>query len=551
MFKKGLYVVICGIIILGFSLAGCTKTTVTTSPPPSSPTTTITQSTSPTPTPSVTSEPQHGGTLRIIQGAEVDSIGWVSDQVSPEDYMQRGPVLETLVHYDENANQPVGLLAQSIVEDPAAKTITFNLRKNVKFHDGTPFNADACIWNLTQIKDSPNLSASWVNASKDNTIEKVGDYTVKVNFQEWDNTFLRNMCWDSAMISPTAYTEKGLDWIRDNAVGTGPFKQASFQRDVKKTFTRFDGYWQQGKPYLDEIDFNIIADTTVQMASLLKGDNDMITNLNPTDAKSLKDNPKFFITHGVMAGEVSCLFGDSGHPDSPFSKLEVRQAISYAIDRKAIADFVYYGYAQPANQMVGSQCTTYNPNVVGYPYNPDKARALLAAAGYSSGFNTVLICRSDKIEKDIYTAVQSNLADIGIKADLQAVNPGQYGEIMFGTGWSNGLLGGAMLSDPEIGIMAFYHFSLDSGLGIPQSTIHPEDLEAAIKGIMTGADAAKKKAASWDFEYLTTDKYCFYSPIVVHSPLAVKSIKVHGDYIATTYSSNPPIWTFADVWLDH
>jgi peptide/nickel transport system substrate-binding protein len=540
--KKVLLILLAISIISGIFVASCAKTTST--PTTSTPTTSAPPTTS---TPPTTTGPQYGGTLRIIQGAEVDSIGWPSDQISPEDYMQRGPVLETLVHYDEKANKPVGLLAESVIEDPIAKTVTFKLRKGVKFHDGTDFNATACKWNLEQIKDSPNLSASWSGAS---SIEIVDEYTVRVNFHDWDNTFLRNMCWDSAIISPTAYEKNGLDWIRDNAVGTGPFKQVSFQRDVKKVFTRFDDYWQKGKPYLDAIEFDIIADPTVQVASLLNGDDDIVTNLNPTDAKSLKDNSNIIITHGEMAGEVAMFVGDSAHPDSPFSNLKVRQAISYAIDRQALADFVYYGFAYPANQMVGPQCTTYNPNVVGYPYDPEKARALLTEAGYSDGFSTVLLSRSDKIEVDTYTAVQGNLADIGIKADLQTMNPGQYAEIMFGTGWSNGLLCGGMLSDPEIGIMAFYHFSGASPLGIPQSTIHPEDLDAAINGIMSAIDPEKKKAASWDFEYLTTDKYCFYTPIVFRPPLAAKSIKVHDDYIATPYSSNPPNWTFADAWIE-
>jgi peptide/nickel transport system substrate-binding protein len=320
MFKKTLLAFLVIIIAMGLLIGGCGKT----------------------------EEETTGGTLRIICGQELTTMGWPSEQNTPEDWYQRVPAVETLVRFDEEG-LPVPLLAESVVEDPEALTITFYLRQGVLFHDGTDFNADACIWNFEQIRASANLSASWFWATD---IEKVDDYTVRVHFSQWDNTFLSNMAYDSGMISPTAYEENGLDWVRDNAVGTGPFKQVSFQRDVQKVFERFDDYWQEGKPYLDRIEINIIADPTVQVASFLNGDNDIITYLNPTDAKNLEGQPGVVITQGNSMGDTFSLVGDSAHPDSPFANLKVRQAVSYAINREAIADFIYQGYASPTFQII-------------------------------------------------------------------------------------------------------------------------------------------------------------------------------------------------------
>jgi peptide/nickel transport system substrate-binding protein len=543
MSKKVLLAFLVIIIAAGLLLGGCGETEEETpTPPPSDDT---------TPPPS---GPQYGGTLRIICGAELTSIGWPSDQIAPEDYYQRVPALETLVRFDEDLGVPVPFLAESVVEDPEALTITFNLRQGIKFHDGTIFDADACVWNFEQLWASANLSASWIWASE---IEKVDDYAVRVHFSQWDNTFLVNMCYDSAMISPTAYEENGLDWVRENAVGTGPFKQVSFQRDVQKVFERFDDYWQEGLPYLDGIEIDIIADPTVQVASFLNGDYDVVTYLNPTDANNLEGEPGVVITHGNIMGDTFSLVGDSVNPDSPYADLRVRQAVSYAINREAIADFIYHGYATATSQMVGPACWAYSPDLVGYPYDPDKAIELLAEAAADGaftpneqgGFDTTIWCRSDKSTRDMFTAVQGYLADVGINVDLQVVNPGKYAEIYYALGWSDGMLAADMLIGWGIGVHANYFFSVYSPLGMPQSIAHPDELEEAIGLTTTATNFETQKAESWNLQYLLVDKYCIFTPIVASYSIAAKTEKVQGDQSSVVGASGFP-WTFAEAWLE-
>jgi peptide/nickel transport system substrate-binding protein len=542
MFKKALLAGVVIIVVAGLLLGGCGKTEEETpTPPPSDDT---------TPPPS---GPQYGGTLRIICNADVTTLGWPAEQNTPEDWYQRVPAVENLVRFNENG-VPTAFLAESVVEDPEALTVTFYLRHGVKFHDGTELDADACVWNFEQLWASATLSASWIWASE---IEKVDDYTVRVHFSSWDSTFLSNMCYDSAMISPTAYEENGLDWVRENAVGTGPFKQVSFQRDVQKVYERFDDYWQEGLPYLDGIEIDIIADPTVQVASFLNGDYDIITNLNPTDAKNLEDEPGVVLTQGKLMGDTWSLVGDSVHPDSPFADIRVRQAVSYAINREAIVDFVYQGYAEPTFQMNSPSCYTYNPNVVGYPYNPDKARALLAEAAADGvftpnaqgGFDTTIWCRPDKVIRDMFTAVQGYLADVGIIADMQVVNVGKYQEIYFATGWSDGLFAADFVIGTDIGIFGNYMFSVYSPLGMAQSIAHPEEVDEAIWLTGTAPDFETKKTESWNLQYLLTDKYCLYTPIISTHYIAAKTDKIHGEQTSTLEASGFP-WTFAEAWLE-
>jgi peptide/nickel transport system substrate-binding protein len=530
MLKKILLFTVTLVIVAGMLLTGCSKSTTTTATT-SNPSTTATTS----------SQPQTGGTMRIISGAEVNSF-MVGEMYSPEDMAQRSPAMETLVRYDPVKQQVLPFLAQEAVEDPAGLTITFKLRSGVLFHDGSACDAEAIKWNLDQEMAAPNTAPDFVDVK---SIDVIDSSTIKVSFKEWDSSFMREMCWDSAVISPTAFKDKGLDYVRVNPIGTGPFKLVTFERDVKKVFQKFDGYWQKGKPYLDSIQINIIADPTVQLASLLKGENDILGGLAYTDAKTVQDNAALQLYQAQKAGGTYyCMAGDSVNPDSPFSNLKVRQAVSYALDRESIKKYVYYDYAEVTNGLNSPQCDTYNPNVKGYAYDAAKAKALLNEAGYKDGFSATLYVRPEKNFKDMGTAIQSNLADIGIKVDLQVLNPGQYGAMFFGSGWTNGLFIGGMVGDPELGVVGRFFLSKAAGIGFSNSIIHPDDAEAAIVDMMKATSYDVKKAKAWELDSLAVDTYAMVTPLVTAAPLTAASKKVHDPYITQG-------WTYADAWIEH
>jgi peptide/nickel transport system substrate-binding protein len=535
MLKKILLLAFTLILVTGMLLTGCSKTTSTTTTTTSKTTTTTSTSTTTT-----TSVPQTGGTLRIISGAEVNSF-MVGEMYSPEDMSQRMPAMETLVRYDPVKQQAVPFLAEQAIEDTAGLTITFKLRSGVTFHDGTVCDAAAIKWNLDQEMIAPNTAPDFVDVS---SIDVVDANTIKISFKKWDSSFLREMCWDSAVISPTAFKEKGLDYVRVNPIGTGPFKLVTFERDVKKVFQKYDGYWQKGKPYLDSIVINIIADPTVQLASLLKGENDILGGLSYTDAKTIKEKAGLQLLQAEKAGGTYyCMAGDSANPDSPFANLKVRQAVSYAIDRESIKKYVYYDYAEVTNGLNSPQCATYNPNVKGYAFDPAKAKALLAEAGYKDGISATLYIRPEKNFKDMGTAIQSNLADVGIKVDLQVLNPGQYGAMFFGSGWTNGLFIGGMVGDPELGVVGRFFFSKAAGIGFSNSIIHPDDLEAAIVNMMAATSNDVKKAKAWELDSLAIDTYSVATPLVTAAPLTAASDKVHDPYMTQG-------WTYTDAWIE-
>jgi ABC-type transport system substrate-binding protein len=163
-------------------------------------------------------------------------------------------------------------------------------------------------------------------------------------------------------------------------------------------------------------------------------------------------------------------------------------------------------------------------------------------AGYADGFSTTIWCRPEKSVKDMCTAVQSNLADVGIKADLQVLETGQYGAMFFGPGWSDGLFVANTVGDPELGVVARLFFSAAAGIGFSNSIIHPDDLENAIVNMMTATNNDDKEKYAWEMQNLLIDKYCIVSPLVTALGLYAKSPQVHDDYIEES-------WTFADAWI--
>ena len=148
------------------------------------------------------------------------------------------------------------------------RSITFTLRKGVKFHDGTDFNAEAVKWNLDRYRTSTNTELKSVES-----VEVLDPFTVKLNLSKWSSTLIDNFTMHAGMmISPTSFQKNGADWAKTHPVGTGPFKLAYWQRDTSVKFEKFPGYWQKGKPYLDGVEWVIIADMVTRTMAFKKGE---------------------------------------------------------------------------------------------------------------------------------------------------------------------------------------------------------------------------------------------------------------------------------------
>ncbi len=425
------------ILVVGLIFTGCgeseTTTPTATTPAATTPAATTPAATTPAATTPAATTPgpatgpqQYGGILKIISIRMPRTLGIPAEATGTSGRVQRG-CLETLLVLD-NEGKPQPWLFESWESSPDQKSFTFHLRKGVKFHDGTDFNAKAVEWNL-------NLSRDKV-ADLDilESMDVIDEYTIRINFKGYTNLadfHSRGLL----MISPTAYETNGEQWCTTHPVGTGPFEFVSFERDVSLKYKKFDNYWQEGKPYLDGLEYKFIADATIAAISLERGEADVMGNATALIAADLtkKGFESFY-----MPSVLTYIAGDSAHPDSPYSNQLVREAVEFAIDREAIVEGLGQGYQTAATQICPPGYPAYLTDI-GRPYNPTKAKEMLTEAGYPSGFPTRIIQSTTGAGEDYAVAYKAYLKDVGIEAELEIVGMDKFREYLYGD-WNNALL---------------------------------------------------------------------------------------------------------------
>ena len=329
--------------------------------------------------------------------------------------------------------QPKIATSWVINNDPKNPSITFTFRKGVRFHDGTELNARVASWSIQKLKDS-GLFAS-VRYLK--SLEVKDDYTLYIPMTEWRSSlmpaFAKNQHY---LVSPTALENKGIDWLRWNMVGTGPFKQLSYQKDVVLKTVRNEDYWQPGKPYLFGVDYLFIADEMTRNALFRSGGAEVLNTAGNARVASEFAAQGYKVVAQVSGAEI--LIPDSANATSPWANLKVRQAAEYAIDKEAIAKAFGFGYWKAANQVPSPEAPAHTPTLPGRKYDTAKAKQLLSEAGFPNGFKTKIIA-ANTANKDILVALQSHLAAVGIQVDLDFVEPMKVTEFQ-SKGWNNALL---------------------------------------------------------------------------------------------------------------
>jgi peptide/nickel transport system substrate-binding protein len=547
---KKLLVPLSILLVLAFILVGCSNQT---SPAASTPATKAPASSSAAPPPSssspapVTSKPpapttgappvatgsappatattgaKAGGTLQFWIVSDPSSF-WPPVMTGQTDGQNTSVCMETLFYFDQKANL-VPLLATGWSSDPAAKTVTINLRKGVKFHDGSDFNAAVVKWNLEQYKAGARPELKNVSS-----IDVVDDSTIRINLSVFDNTIVTNLGNASdagRMISQKAFEANGgKDWAAKNPVGTGPFQFVSYTKDVSVKWKRFDGYWG-GKPLLDGIDMIRIADDTVKNMNFKAGKLDICGTITPSDAKAYQADPSKFKIVVPQYGQIPALAGYAKDPSSPFAKLEVRQAIAYAIDVKTFNDSFGLGFWTVMNQWAVPGTWGYSPNVKGYPYNPDKAKQLMAAAGYTTPLKTTLsFNNTGQSLIDENTALQAMLNKAGFDVTINPLQRPAFADAASNQkGWS-GIIRQQGYANPDplikyAGVMAGQEFD---------GTYLNDELRNAYKAALSAPDTKTKQDLTWKFMELAVDKYCMAAHLDVQSSPTGKLTTVKDDF---------------------
>jgi peptide/nickel transport system substrate-binding protein len=382
-------------------------------------------------------QPQIGGVLKIITSGEVGALGAPAEAVGGSPTRNFQPALEYLLRYDAKLNlQP--RLVESWEIAPDGKAITLRLYKGIKFHDGTDFNAEAVKYNLANYAPSNIVPAVLQNVT---SYDVVDPYTLRLNLKAFDCTLLYEFAGSTfgMMASPTAMklptTPENM--AKDHLVGTGPFKFVSFKRSDNIKYARFEGYWQKGKPYLDGVEFLDIADPVTAILALKKGEAHLIYRTTPTDAVDFEKAGFKIVVSGKEL--ISSITPDGANADSPWGDRRVRQAADYAIDKKALGAAMGLGYYEPISQMVTPRGLAYVPGLAERTYNPDKAKQLLAEAGYTTGFKTTFYAQAN-YSKDVLVAIQTYFKAVGIDATIEIKPDSASMWALANKGWKNGLL---------------------------------------------------------------------------------------------------------------
>jgi len=337
------------------------------------------------------------------------------------------PAIEKLFNLDAEGNM-VPWLAKSWDVSDDKLTWTFHLEEGVKFHDGSDFNAEVAMWNMQMGKDRAAETTS--TSAEIASMRVIDEYTLEITFNQMYAVLMLTL--DNWMVSQKAYEEKGEEWLKLNPVGTGPFVFDHWTIDSEIVYVKNENYWKEGQPYLDGITFKIIQDPAVLGAAVKNGEVDIITGVGDADLIATLDSLgeiNKLVTPGDVAIRSLMPCGKEG---SPLADTKVRQALAYALDFEAIVASVFDPELNvSAGQTAGPNSIFYSENVNQYPYDPDKARELLAEAGYGEGGETLsveIILENIPSHGLFGEACQAYLLDVGVDCTLTTLDGAAYVE---------------------------------------------------------------------------------------------------------------------------
>ena len=325
-------------------------------------------------------------------------------------------------------------LAESYEISPDGKTYTFHLRKRVTFHNGREMTAEDVKYSLDRVTtpatQSPGAgffgSIAGYDAMADGSATSLSGVTVldpatvKIALSRPDATFLHVMALNFSSVVPKEEVEKwGADFGK-HPVGTGAFKLSDWTIGQKLLLTKNADYWRAGLPYLDSVTFEVGQEPIVALLRLQKGEVDIPGDgIPPAKFTEVMNNPDEK-KQVVVGGQLQTGYITLNVEMKPFDTVEVRRAINMAINKDRIVQMIN-GRATPATQPLPPSMPGYTKEYAGYAFDPAKAKAMLAEAGYPDGFQTQLYVMNTDPNPRIAQAIQQDLAAIGVKAEIKAL----------------------------------------------------------------------------------------------------------------------------------
>lgn len=446
-----------------------------------------------------------GGTLTFLWGGDTDRLDPPA-MTTQEGFIATTAIYEGLVKYKPNSTDVEPALAEKWDISDDGRTYVFHLRSGVKFHDGSPLTAEAVAFSFDRSINPENPlykeaqgdygGFPYINDYIGNVVARVeaaGPLDVKFTLKRKFSPLLSNLAIPPGFVISMEALKKFGKQINENPVGTGPFRFVEWKKDDHITVEAFDGYWGT-KPKLQRIVFQPVPEASVRALKIQRGEGDVAWPFDPKDAANLRGKAD---TDVLEQPGLNVNMAEFNLKKPEFQNKTLRQALNYAVNKQELAEKLYSGAGVPATGVLPSTSWAFDPEIKGYPYDPEKARAMLREAGY--GGQTLIL--------DAYTiprgynpqgaklaeAVQQYFEAVGVKSEIKTQEWTQYRRdrragllnVAFG-GWQ------ADTGDPENFLGVFFH-SANAG-GINTSFYGVPEVDRLLDQANEETDTAKRKA---------------------------------------------------------
>ena len=512
--RKGLPVAVI-LALTGVLLFACAPQAEPTATPvaPATQAPGATAAAKPAATPEATvAKPKAGGTLTVRVDLDASSLD-PGQGSSGGDHQFFFQIFDNLVTYDkQGVPSPKLSLAESWESSTDGKVITLRLRKGVKFHDGTDFNAEAVKWNLDRALDPKQSYVGAATIAAISSVDIVDNYTVKLTLSKAYAPLLVNLGdRPGCMWSPAGFKMAGAE-SGSKPVGSGPFKFVEWMPGSSATMKKNPDYWMKDEagnqlPYVDKLVIRNIPESSVALAALKTGEVDVAVNLEAKEAPGVKADANLTLLLLPGAG-VSGNYINTAIP--PFDNVHLRKALAWAIDRQAYINAIHAGIGTEANQgaILPGQFA-FDPTLKFYSYNPDKVKEELTLGGKPDGFTFAANGNSLSYQAKGAEWTKAELAKFGIIADLTIKDTGMSTTEMMTSGKVPILLAAGLSQrvDPDGMVSNLYHSKGYYNAGHSPFT----DLDEAIEKAASTFDLAERKRLYRLVEQLGQEKYCIFT----------------------------------------
>lgn len=458
--------------------------------------------------------PQYGGELVYAQAGEQFSLfpGRNLDSGAQDVWLY---ACENLVEMNEDSSISP-LLAKSWTVSTDRKVFTFELQQGVKFHDGTPFNAEAAAFVFNEAKAKKFIWASILEGFENAKAES--EYSLSMHFHEPFAALLPNLAYRPLCIfSPEAYKKNGEQWMATHIIGTGPFIQKEFSKGEHIRFEKNPNYWQKGKPYLDSVKIIVVPDPAVRAALLEKGEVDRTVSLNDFDVPRLEANKSLKVRVVPSTRQYYVVLNHMVHP---LDHVNVRKAFNYAMDKVGIVKSVFADRGA-----ILSKAPIISEGVYGFadmrkpgedtifPYNLARAKELLKNAGYEDRNKDGVVedIKGNKLSLNLFTRrggtkgdfqvaqlIQNFLKEIGVEVRIQVLESAAFGDaIKLGptdAKYDMALLSwGIPTADPDEPMMLFSLTQAWKPVGANRMFYSSEEIDRVSMLAHSEVDEAKRK----------------------------------------------------------